>query len=305
MADRHEDAAVLALAKAATALGLEWYRAAVLIDQAGSALRMIKQDWTGFESFDIEIAERLATAVTQDMLAESYELLSAADTRGDKIVTVVNDEYPLNLRRVYNRPPFLFVRGRLLEEDNRAVAVVGTRRASPDGLSQAARLAVGLAQNRVTVLSGLALGIDATAHRAALDAGGRAVAVMGTGIERIYPRENEPLAERILAEGGALVSQFWPDAPPARWSFPLRNVVMSGMAIGTVVIEASPTSGAKMQARLALKHGKRVFLVKSLVMQEDWARRYVDKGAQVIESVDDILETLVSMAQSAEQLTFK
>jgi len=302
MTDRHESAAVLALAKAATVLDVEWYRAAVLIDQAGSALRILKRDWSGFEPFDVAVAERLSAAVASDMLAESEALLAEAEKRGDRVVTVLDDEYPLNLRRIYNRPPFLFARGRLLGEDSYGVAVVGTRQASPEGADQAARLAAELAGHHVTVLSGLAIGIDTAAHRAALDAGGRTVAVMGTGIEQIYPKDNRSLAERILAEGGALVSQFWPDAPPTRWSFPMRNVVMSGMAIGTVVVEATSTSGAKMQARLALEHGKRVFLVESLVMQEEWARRYVAKGAQVIGSVADILETLVSMAQPAEQL---
>ena len=267
MTDRHESAAVLALAKAATVLDVEWYRAAVLIDQAGSALRILKRDWSGFEPFDVAVAERLSAAVASDMLAESEALLAEAEKRGDRVVTVLDDEYPLNLRRIYNRPPFLFARGRLLGEDSYGVAVVGTRQASPEGADQAARLAAELAGHHVTVLSGLAIGIDTAAHRAALDAGGRTVAVMGTGIEQIYPKDNRSLAERILAEGGALVSQFWPDAPPTRWSFPMRNVVMSGMAIGTVVVEATSTSGAKMQARLALEHGKRVFLVESLVMQ--------------------------------------
>jgi DNA processing protein len=301
--DRHERAAVLALAKAATAVQVEWYRAAILIDQAGSALQILKRDWSGFEPFDVEVAERLAATVTGQVLDETEALLTAAEARGDQVVTILDEEYPPNLRRIYNRPPFLFVRGRVLDEDNRAVAIVGTRRPSPEGKEQAARLAAELARHHVTVLSGLAEGIDAAAHLAALDTGGRTVSVMGTGIERIYPKSNRPLAERILAEGGALVSQFWPDAPPTKWSFPMRNVVMSGMATGTVVVEATNTSGAKMQARLALDHGKRVFLVESLVMQEEWARRYVKKGAQVVDSVDDILKTLVSMAQPAEQLT--
>jgi DNA processing protein len=155
----------------------------------------------------------------------------------------------------------------------------------------------------VTVLSGLARGIDATAHQAALDAGGRTVAVMGTGIDRIYPAEHQSLAEDIV-RSGALVSQFWPDAPPTKVSFPLRNVVMSGMAIGTVVVEASETSGARMQARLALEHGKRLFLVGSLVMHEDWAKRYAARpGTMAVDSVEDILDVLVAMGRPAKQLT--
>jgi DNA protecting protein DprA len=184
---------------------------------------------------------------------------------GVTLVTVLDKDYPTNLRLVYDRPPFLFVRGELRRGDERAVAVVGTRTASQEGQTQADRLARELAASGVTVLSGLALGIDAAAHEGTLSAGGRTVAVLGTGIRRVYPAVHADLADRIVAEGGALVSQFWPDSPPARWSFPMRNRTMSGMAIGTVVVEASKTSGAKMQARLALAHGKRVFLVESLV----------------------------------------
>lgn len=128
---------------------------------------------------------------------------------------------------------------------------------------------------------------------------------MGTGIDRIYPTEHEQLADRIL-QAGALVSQFWPDAPPTKFSFPMRNVVMSGMAMGTVVIEAWATSGARMQARLALEQGKRLFLIESLVMQEEWAKRYAERaGTTVVDSVEDILDTLVAMARPVEQLTFR
>jgi DNA processing protein len=301
--DRHERAAVLALAGAASDARIEWHRAAAVVDGAGSALEVLKGRWTGLESFETDDADQLARYVTSEKL-KMYELMIAeAETRGDHVITVLDEAYPLNLRRVYNRPPFLFVRGRLDERDNHAVAVVGTRDASKRGLAQADRLSRDLAASGVTVLSGLALGIDSAAHRGALAASGRTVAVMGTGLDKIYPRANEPLAEAILGSGGALVSQFWPGAPPARWSFPMRNVVMSGMAIGTVVVEASSTSGAKMQARLALEHGKQVYLVESLVLHEEWARRYVKRGAHVVKSVEDILSTLVALAKPSRQLT--
>jgi DNA processing protein len=220
------------------------------------------------------------------------------------LVTVLDEIYPTNLRLVYNRPPFLFVRGELEAQDERAVAIVGTRQASPAGSEQAQRLARELAGNGVTVLSGLALGIDTAAHTAALEVGGRTVAVVGTGIQRTYPAANRALADRIVAGGGAIVSQFWPDAPPAKWSFPMRNVTMSGMGVGTVVVEASSTSGAKMQARLALEHGKRLFLVESLVMHEEWAQRYAERpGATVVQSVDDVLAALDTELRPVAQLT--
>lgn len=299
-APRAEQAAVLALVGATKG---EWYRTSALVEDAGSALRVLAQDWTGFEPFDVDEAAALARRVESDDLTRYEALLARYEDRGIHVVTVLDAAYPTNLRHVYNRPPFLFVRGELREADNRAVAIVGTRTPSDAGLEQAARLSAGLASSGVTVLSGMARGIDGAAHRAALGAGGRTVAVMGTGIDRIYPPEHAGLADEIL-QSGALVSQFWPGAPPTTYSFPLRNVVMSGMGIGTVVVEAGPTSGARMQARLALEHGKRLFLVRSLVMHEDWARRYADRrGTMVIDSVEEIVDVLVEMARPAVQLS--
>jgi len=295
-----ERAAVLALVAATPG---EWYRTAALVEDAGSALRVMQRQWTGFEPFDVSEAEALVDRVGPGHHRRYEDTIARYEERGIRVVTVLDDDYPTNLRQIYNRPPFLFVRGDLREGDNRGIAIVGTRQPSEAGLDQARRLSEELARNGVTVLSGLARGIDGAAHRAALDAGGRTVAVMGTGIDRIYPAEHQALADDIL-RSGALVSQFWPTSPPTKVSFPMRNVVMSGMAIGTVVIEASPTSGARMQARLALEHGKRLFLVKSLVMHEEWARRYAERpGTMVVDSVEDILDVLVTIARPVKQLT--
>jgi DNA processing protein len=138
----------------------------------------------------------------------------------------------------------------------------------------------------------LARGIDTAAHRATLARAGRTIAVIGTGITRCYPKENAALAEEI-AQSGAVVSQFWPSAPPASWSFPRRNVTMSGIAQGTLVVEASATSGAKMQARLALQHGKKVFLLRSLVEDQEWAAKYAtQRNVRVVDEVTDVLEEL-------------
>jgi DNA processing protein len=296
-----EQAAVLAVV--AQARG-EWYLAAQLVEVNGSALRVARRDWTGLEP--PELLEAVSGEEIDDAALDRFvEQILDLKSDGVSLVTVLDDEYPTNLRLVYNRPPFLFARGDLRPDDDRAVAVVGTRSASADGREQAARLARDLVDHGVTVLSGLALGVDTAAHDATLAAGGRAVAVMGTGIQRVYPAQNRELAARIVDTGGALVSQFWPDAPPTRYSFPMRNVVMSGMAVGTVVVEASSTSGAKMQARLALDHGKRLFLVESLVMHEGWARDYAERpGATVVKSVDDVLVALESELRSGvSQLT--
>jgi DNA processing protein len=228
----------------------------------------------------------------RDRVARELDLARAV---GARLVTVLDSEYPSNLRLVPNLPPFLFLLGEpMTESDLRSVAVVGTRQPSPDGQQRAARLARELTQHGVTVVSGLARGIDAAAHRATLDVGGRTIAVIGTGITRTYPRQNAVLAAQI-AERGLLVSQFWPSTSPASWTFPRRNVVMSGIAQGTVVIEASSTSGAKMQARLALEHGKRVFLLRTLVTSQPWAERYVaTRGAIEVADVEDVISHLVA-----------
>jgi DNA processing protein len=299
MMDRREQAAVLALV--AHTRG-EWYKTAALIEEARSAVRIVEGEWTGFEPLEVQ-ETTLRQEITPAELEGYSEMIGELEGQGVRLLTILDEDYPRNLREVYNRPPFLFVRGELSPEDEQAVAVVGTRRASPEGIREAGSLASQLAERGVTVLSGLAIGIDAAAHSAALAAGGRTVAVTGTGIKRIYPAQNRELADEIV-RAGALVSQFWPDAPPTKYSFPMRNVVMSGMAIGTVVVEASNTSGARMQARLALEHGKRLFLVESLVLRESWARRYAEyPGTTVVESVDDVVDVLTATSRQVEQLT--
>jgi len=241
---------------------------------------------------------RAALDSLDERLERAEAEVSAAREAGAQLVTVLDDGYPSNLRVVPKLPPFLFYRGELRRDDARSVAVVGTRRASEEGISRARTLAQLLVDEGVTVISGLAKGIDTAAHSAVLDVGGRTIAVVGTGILRVYPKENAELAERIV-ERGAIVSQFWPTAPPTRYSFPMRNEVMSGISQGTAVIEASDTSGAKMQARIALEQGKRAFLMSSLVTREKWAKSYIEKrGAIEVHSVNDVVRWL----RSAEQV---
>jgi DNA processing protein len=301
-ADRREQAAVLALCAHARA---DWHLIAQLVEEAGSARRLAEGQLSGFETPELLAAlKQDALPISADELARHEQTIAQAEREGAALVTVLDDGYPTNLRAVYDRPPFLFVRGRLEPDDERAIAVVGTRSASNEGLQQADHLARELAARNVTVVSGLARGIDTAAHEGALAAGGRTIAVMGTGIQLVYPRENAELAGRIVESGGALVSQFPLGAPPTRFRFPMRNRTMSGLALGTVVVEASGKSGARMQARIALEHGKRVFLVSGLVTRESWAQRYRDHpGATEVRSVDDVLEVVEELEQPAEQLT--
>jgi DNA processing protein len=209
-----------------------------------------------------------------------------------QLVTVLDDGYPANLRMVHDHPPFLFVRGTIGPADDRAIAIVGTRKPSEEGVRTARRIAGALAGRGVTVVSGLAEGIDTAAHAGALNAGGRTLAVFGTGISRLYPASNRSLA-RAIAVSGAAVSQFWPDMAPSRWSFPVRNIVTSGLAVGTVVVEAGPTSGARQQAHHALRHGKRLFLLRRLVEHQPWARDLMKTpGVVAIDDVDEVLPVI-------------
>ncbi len=302
MLDVRERAAVLALVNVTPT---KWHEIASMITEVGSAVRFLRGDWTGLESFDKREAERLARRVAPNTVGKYVELIQSLANDGIQTVTVVDSNYPANLRAIYNLPPMLFVRGRLLDEDAKAVAIVGTRTASDEGLHQARQLAAGVASRGITVLSGLARGIDTVAHEATLETGGRTIAVLGHGmLHKIYPPENEGLARRIVDSGGALVSQFWPDAPPTKFTFPMRNVVMSGMSVGTVVVEAGSTSGAKLQARYALEHGKRVFLLESLVMQQVWAKTYQKKyaGVTVVNSAEKIVDLVERLVRPPHQL---
>ncbi|MEU7466966.1 DNA-processing protein DprA [Streptomyces sp. NPDC044984] len=228
--------------------------------------------------------------------------IAAWEREGLRLVTVLDEGYPLLLRLVHQRPPFLFLRGTPVEDDLR-VAVVGTRTPTPEGLAHARAIAGGLAERGVTVVSGLAAGIDTAAHGTALAVGGRTVAVVGTGLRRAYPAQNMRLQEEI-AERGLLISQFWPDAPPSKTSFPMRNAVMSGYSLATVVIEAAYRSGARMQARLALEHGRPVFLMRSLLTHE-WAREYASRpNTTVIDRPEDVFSRLDSLVPSTGELTW-
>ena len=219
---------------------------------------------------------------------------------GIRMISVLDTEYPSNLRMIHQRPPILFLHGATDERDATSVAVVGTRQASARGLEQASELAAGLAERDVPVISGLAAGIDTAAHTAALAAAGRTVAVIGTGIDRVYPAQNAQLQEEIAAKG-LVLSQFLPGSPPTKTSFPMRNAVMSGYALATVVVEAAYRSGARMQVRLALQHGRHVFLMRTL-LEHDWARDYARRpGTTVTDNADDVLAGLQRLAaQSAE-----
>ncbi|WP_063754436.1 DNA-processing protein DprA [Streptomyces sp. NRRL S-1813] len=228
-----------------------------------------------------------------DRFSRVDEELRLAEKVGARLVTVLDDGYPQNLRGVDDLPPFLFYRGNLDQEaDARAVAVVGTRNATEIGLARARRVARELGDAGFVISSGLARGVDTAAHSTALHFEHRTIAVIGTGITKCYPRENVSLAEEI-ADCGVVLSQFWPSRSPGRDTFPRRNHVTSGISRGSVVIEASGTSGAKMQARIASEQGRHALLLRSLVDTQEWARKMVDAGrATVARDVEQMIHLL-------------
>lgn len=298
MSTNRELAAILAECEAAQHARIPWWQVARTIARVGSAEALVAEPWEPVDRWEYDVARALGTFLRPDGASHWTAMLDAWRLAAPdlRFVTILDDDYPVNLRRVFNPPPFLVWRGEDDGQDVRAVAVVGTRSPSNEGLARARKLGRGLATEGVTVLSGLAKGIDAAAHSGALEAGGRTVAVLGHGLGRpVYPPENRRLADEMLDARGALVSQFLPETPPTQGTFPLRNAVMSGLAQGTVVVEASKTSGARMQARFAAEQGKRVWLLESLVDQFEWAGefavRYRDR-TRVVSDVSDVLDEL-------------
>jgi len=282
-----------------------WVEYAELVEERGSAAAVLGEELAASAAPTRQTTLFPDRPTDADTMADAALLLDRAradlyrwSAAGMRLVTVLEPDYPPNLRAVHDRPPMVFVAGRLTPADAHGVAVVGARRATPGGTERARAIAEHLVDRGFTVVSGLAAGIDTAAHTGALARGGRTVAVIGTGLARSYPPQNEALQHRIASEC-AVVSQFWPDAPPSRRSFPMRNAVMSGITLATVVIEASDTSGARMQARLTRGQGRPVFLLASLVERQQWAREYaVRPGTHVVHSPDEITTVVERLTSS-------
>jgi DNA processing protein len=223
---------------------------------------------------------------------------------GVEIVLRSSPLYPRPLQEIPDPPGVLFVRGRFAPQDALAVAIVGSRHASHYGTTQAERLAASLARAGLTVISGLARGIDAAAHRGALAAGGRTIAVLGSGVLNIYPPEHESLADEVVASG-AVVSENAPAAEPFSGAFPQRNRLISGMSLGVLVVEASTKSGALITARHAMEQGREVFAVPGRIdsRTSQGCHRLIRDGAKLVESVDDILEELGPLVEAAPSPT--
>jgi DNA processing protein len=206
-----------------------------------------------------------------------------------------NSEYPVNLRNIYDPPKTIYIKGRLRPEDEFAVAIVGSRRASFYGLEQAERFAFELARMGVTVISGMARGIDSAAHRGALKAGGRTIAVIGSGLDNIYPPENKGLAEEIT-RSGAVITEFSADTKPLAQNFPQRNRIISGLSLGVLVVEAAKNSGALITADFALEQGREVFALPGRIDSGNsfGTNELIKQGAKLVTGVEEIIEDFLA-----------
>ncbi len=233
-----------------------------------------------------------------DLPAEMARLEAA----GIQLLTWEDDDYPTYLKEIPDPPPVLFVRGELQLQDQWAVAVVGTRRVSAYGRLATEQLTRDLARSGVTIVSGLARGIDSIAHQAALEAGGRTIAVLGSGLAYLYPAEHRALAGRITT-CGALVTEFHPDTRPEAGNFPRRNRIISGLSLGVLVVEAGERSGALITARYALEQGRDVFAVPGNITSRAsvGTNRLIQRGAKLVLTAEDILEEL-NVTMVAEQV---
>lgn len=227
--------------------------------------------------------------------------LSKLERLGVSLLTLVDDAYPSGLKQLSDPPPVLYVRGTLTPADTRALAVVGTRKATTYGRDAAYSLSYQLAQQGITIISGLAHGIDAAAHRAALDAGGRTLAVMGSGIDRLYPADHQKLAQEI-ARQGALITEFPLGTAPEKNNFPRRNRLISGLSLGVLIVEAPEHSGALITAEIASNQGRDVFAVPGSIFNpmSSGTNRLIQDGAKLIMNVKDVLDELDMTYQHIE-----
>ncbi|MHB1021129.1 MAG: DNA-processing protein DprA [Acidobacteriaceae bacterium] len=218
---------------------------------------------------------------------------------GGQWVTPEDEGYPLRLREIYDPPSMLWVRGDASLLQRPGIAVVGTRHPSPYGLGMAEMLSRDLASRRLVILSGMARGVDTAAHKGALEAGGKTVAVWGTGIDVIYPKENKKLAEQILAGGGAIVSEYPLGTFPAPQNFPIRNRILSGMSVGVLVVEAAEYSGTRITARMALEQNRDVYAVPGNVTNKNaWGpNTLIKQGAKLTATWEDVWEDLPSQVR--------
>jgi DNA processing protein len=254
--------------------------AAKLLERFGSAEAVYRATRAELEKVRL-LPEATDSIIARDMHDKAEAEIEDVYKRGGDILVLDDGVYPSLLREIYDPPITLYVKGAWSEcLDQPCVAIVGSRKCSTYGQNAALMLARDLAQRGVTIVSGFARGIDAAAHRGAIEGGGRTVAVLGTGIDEIYPRDHKKLADEILNAGGAMVSQFPLRTPPVSENFPYRNRIISGLSLGVVVVEAAESSGSLITARLAIEQNREVFAVPgNITSRNSFGTNYLIKGA--------------------------
>jgi DNA processing protein len=264
-----------------------------LIEKYGSPENVFQADLGELQSIE-GIRKNTALAIVKFKRAEKIDReLDELERQKVGVLTLTDPLYPFLLAKIHDPPPYLYYKGTPSFQDGRSLAVVGSRLASPYGIKMTERLAWGLSQKGLTIVSGMARGIDTAAHQGALMAQGRTVAVLGSGLDVVYPQENKKLLERIV-ELGTVYSEFPLDTLPERQNFPIRNRIISGMSLGVVIVEATLRSGSLITARLALEQGREVFAVPGNVesFKSSGTHSLIKQGAKLVEHAQDILEEL-------------
>jgi len=249
------------------------------------------------------LGEKVASEIRKGPLEKTVEReLSLLKEVGGTILTLKDDAYPKRLKDIYDPPAVLYIRGELKKEDDLAVSIVGSRKTSPYGRGITERVSQELARHGVTIVSGMARGIDSLGHWGAISAGGRTIAVLGCGVDVIYPSENRNLFKKII-DCGAVLSEFRMGSPPEAGHFPKRNRIISGLSLGVVVVEASTKSGSLLTAGYALEQGREVFAVPGNVGFEGsrGTNRLIKEGAKMVESSEDILEEILPQWRREEE----
>ncbi|HMK22199.1 MAG TPA: DNA-processing protein DprA [Terriglobales bacterium] len=269
--------------------GLGAVRARRLVEHFGSIEAVFRASLTELEATGLLAvsAQSLGTGKSLELAQEETAKATAA---GVRVLSLDDPAYPPRLREIYDPPLILYVRGPADVLSDPGIAVVGTRHPTPYGTGMAERLAIDLAARGLIILSGMARGVDTAAHRGAISAKGKTVAVFGTGVDIPYPKENTRLAEQILSTGGALISEFPLGTFPAPQNFPIRNRIISGMSMGVLVVEAAEYSGTRITARCALEQNREVFAVPGNVTNKNsWGpNTLIKQGAKLVATWEDI-----------------
>lgn len=263
-----------------------------LLEAFGSAPRIFLNSPEKLKQVE-KIGSKIANAINTFPFENLKKELELAKKLKVRILTVNDDNYPQNLKNIFDPPICLYVKGDILPQDEISLGIVGSRRASFYGLQVAEKFAYSLAQLKFTIVSGLARGVDTSAHKGALKAKGRTLAILGSGLNCIYPEENFKLAEEI-SHAGAVISEFPLNFGPQPRNFPRRNRVISGLSMGVIVVEAAKNSGALITADFALEQGREVFAVPGKVDSATsfGTNQLIKQGAKLTDSVEDILEEL-------------